>query len=152
MDPTFSLPLLFALPKLPVGLSVLLSVPNLFKLPVGDEFIAGFPVDPVGLCVRLTKTEKKSHSADINCDLHIDKFNSLASGRRFFSKLSALITFRPNSSANSDEMACMPTSGAVRRYADVTLTSRASEDFCRNISDGFTLRSNELDGLSESLI
>lgn len=46
----------------------------------------------------------------------------------------------------------MPTSGAVRRYADVTLTSRASEDFCRNISDGFTLRSNELDGLSESLI
>lgn len=47
-------------------------------------------------------------------------------------------------------MECIP-SGAVRRYADVTLTSRASEDFCRNISDGFILRSNELDGLSESL-
>lgn len=79
-----------------------------------------------------------------------DKSNSLASGRRFFSKLSALMTFRPNSSANSDEMECIPTSGAVRRYADVTLTSRASDDFCRNISDGFILRSNELDGLSES--
>lgn len=47
-------------------------------------------------------------------------------------------------------MECIPTSGAVRRYADVTLTSRASEDFCRNISDGFILRSNELEGLSES--
>lgn len=47
-------------------------------------------------------------------------------------------------------MECIPTSGAVRRYADVTLTSRASDDFCRNISDGFILRSNELDGLSES--
>ncbi len=60
------------------------------------------------------------------------------------------MTFRPNSSANSDEMECIPTSGAVRRYADVTLTSRASDDFCRNISDGFMFRSNELDGLSES--
>lgn len=76
--------------------------------------------------------------------------NLLASGRRFFSKLSALITLRPNSSANSDEIECIPTSGAVRRYADVTLTSNASDDFCRNISDGFMLRSNELDGLSES--
>lgn len=78
------------------------------------------------------------------------KFNSLASGRRFFSKLSALMTFLPNSSANSDEIECIPTSGAVRRYADVTLTSRASDDFCRSISDGFILRSKELDGLSES--
>lgn len=64
-------------------------------------------------------------------------------------RLSDFANFFPNSSAiKSDDFENL----FMSFFAAETLMSNESDDFCRNISDGFIFRSSELEGeLSESL-
>lgn len=121
-------------------LSATASFDGLFKLPVGDTPTTvplARPLDTFRLCVDTVRPK-----------LPVGLCVVVISERLVFSRLSDFPTLRPSSSIKSGGLN-FPSSGVVFLFAASVLASKVSGDFCLKMSEGFTLRSSELPGLSD---